>query len=136
MDTFVVLKTFPLAMEAEMWRGRLEADGIRCTLRGDKAASIVGDLNRLNTNWYNPVGGTTLLVHESDFAEAREVLREFKKAPTRTRRRATPAMRVVQIVFAVNVSSVLLIAVFTQFGAFAASAVLVAILILVWKLGA
>ena len=136
MDTFVVLKTFPLAMEAEMWRGRLEADGVRCTLRGDKAASVVGDVNRLNTSWSNPLGGTTLLAHESDLAAAREVLREIERAPTRARRRATPAMRVIQIVFAVNVSSVLLIAVFTQFGAFAASAVLVAILILVWKLGA
>ena len=136
MRNFVALKTFSSAIEAEMLRGRLEADGVRCILRSDKAASVVGDVNRLNTSWSNPLGGTTLLVHESDFAEAREVLREFKKAPTRTRRRATPAMRVVQIVFAVNISSVLMLAVFTQFGAFAASAVLVALLILVWKLGA
>ena len=119
-----------------MLRGRLEADGVRCILRSDKAASVVGDVNRLNTSWSNPLGGTTLLAHENDLAAAREVLREIERALTRARRRATPAMRVIQIVFAVNVSSVLMLTVFTQFGAFAASAVLVAILILVWKLGA
>jgi hypothetical protein len=118
-----------------MLRGRLEADGVRCTLQGDKAASVVGDVNRLNTSWSNPLGGTMLLVHESDLAEAREVLREMETVPTRTRRRATPAMRVIQIVFAVNVSSVLLFFVFTQFGALAASIVLIAILVFVWRLG-
>lgn len=74
MSNFVVLKTFQLAIEAEMLRGRLESEGVRCFLQGDKAASVVGDYNRVNTSWSNPLGGTQLLVSENDLVRAREVL--------------------------------------------------------------
>lgn len=78
MSNFVVLKTFPLAVEAEMLRGRLEAEEIRCFLEGDKAASVVGDYNRVNTSWSQLLGGTKVLVSQSDLVQARAILDDIE----------------------------------------------------------
>ncbi len=78
MSDFVVLKTCMLSIEAEMLRGRLESDGIRCFLEGDKAASVVGDFNRISTSWSNPLGGTKVLVSSDDLDVARAILKEIE----------------------------------------------------------
>ncbi len=73
MSNFVVLKTFPLAIEAEMLRGRLEAEDIRCYLEGDRLASVVGDFSHANAIW-NGSGGTKVLVDKDDLIQAKSVL--------------------------------------------------------------
>ncbi len=79
MSNFVVLKTFPLAVEAEMLRGRLESEGIRCFLEGERLASVVGDFSQANAIW-NGSGGTKVLVGENDLTQARAVLNQIEYA--------------------------------------------------------
>jgi hypothetical protein len=72
-------------LQAEILRGRLEADGIEAWLRGAGVASTAGAINDLNTSWANPLGGVEIWVHTSDADEARAILKEVharsKRAP-------------------------------------------------------
>ncbi len=99
MSNFVVLETFPLAVEAEMLRGRLEAEEIRCFLEGDKAASVVGDYNRVNTSWSQPLGGTKVLVSQSDLVQARAILDDIEYSNGGEKTRASERFQSIAIWF-------------------------------------
>ena len=64
-------------LEAEILRGRLEADGIETFVRGAAVASTIGPVNEFNSSWSNPLGGIEIRVREEDETEARSILAEI-----------------------------------------------------------
>lgn len=77
MAETVFVERFATELEAEILRGRLEADGIETWSRGAGAASTMGAINELNLSWDNPLGGVEVRVRPEDAAEAHAVAREI-----------------------------------------------------------
>lgn len=68
-DQFVFLKSFRTEIEAQIVKGRLQAEEIEVTIRDNNIAGM---------NWLysNAVGGVKLFVIESQLAEAKKILSE------------------------------------------------------------
>ena len=65
-NQLVTLQTFPLLMEAQVVKSRLDAEGIQ---------SFITDEHVMNLNFYsNAVGGVRLQVRAEDLERAREAL--------------------------------------------------------------
>lgn len=72
-------------LEAEIVRGRLEADGIETFVNGAVVASTIGPVNEFNSSWSNPLGGIEIRVRAEDEAEARAILSEIASRGRETR---------------------------------------------------
>ena len=76
-DDWVTVEQTPIEPIAHMILGRLESEGVRAKLRGNKIAGSVGAISELNISWSNPLGGIEVRVHPDDAALAREILAEI-----------------------------------------------------------
>ena len=71
----VTVATFPEAMEAHIYRNRLEADGIPCVLADENIIS--------NQPWHSiAYGGVKLRVREQDVEIAQEIINEIRHGLT------------------------------------------------------
>ena len=75
MERLVTLTTVRVEPEAQILKACLEANGIRCMMTGNSAASVAGANNMITTSWENPLGGISIRVRESDLDAAQEILR-------------------------------------------------------------
>ena len=68
-DKFVTVLTFTFASEMAIVRGRLESEGITCSVKDELTIQVV-------PYYSNAIGGIELQVLESDLSRAVEILKE------------------------------------------------------------
>ena len=71
---WITVERAQLEVVAEMMRGRLQAEGIESTLRGNRASGTAGAISELNLSWENPLGGVEVRVAPEDAERARQIL--------------------------------------------------------------
>ncbi|HEX8550904.1 MAG TPA: DUF2007 domain-containing protein [Abditibacteriaceae bacterium] len=95
MPETVIVASFPTELEAEILRGRLEADGIEAWLRGARVASTLGAVSEFNISWNNPLGGVEVWVRAEDADEAKLVLRAIHPPKLRPPQKFPNALQMV-----------------------------------------